>query len=244
MSVLPKTIIKKSALFANKQLISGLPFNITACLCLALFISYQSYAEPAKSKANSGSSSSQSRIVKWKDENGVTHYGDKIPPQYANRENSLMTSQGITVQHNKPGSVQDKAADLEKIEQDKKDKALLGTFTNAGEIDLTRDRNLEPDLLALKNLQQDRVISQKKFNKASASLESYNKAKRPVPESVGTEYKTSKAELAKIDLRISERQQAIDAIRKKFDDDKKRYLTLRNQSDPTAGTAPVASTGK
>jgi len=244
MSVLPKTIIKKSALFANKQLISGLPFNITACLCLSLFISYQSYAEPAKSKANSGSSSSQSRIVKWKDENGVTHYGDKIPPQYANRENSLMTSQGITVQHNKPGSVQDKAADQEKIEQDKKDKALLGTFTNANEIDLTRDRNLEPDLLALKNLQEDRLNSQKRFNKANASVESYNKAKRPLPENVSTEYKSSKAELAKIDLRISERQQAIDAIRKKFDDDKKRYLTLRNQSGLTTNTVPVASAGQ
>lgn len=228
-------------LFTNKQLTSGLPFNITACLCLSLFISYQSYAEPAKAKANPGGSSSQSRIVKWKDENGVTHYGDKIPPQYANRENSLMTSQGITVQHNKPGSVQDKAADLEKIEQDKKDKALLGTFTNANEIDLTRDRNLEPDLLALKNLQEDRLMSQKRFNKANASIESYNKAKRPVPENVSAEFKSSKAELAKIDLRISERQQAIDAIRKKFDDDKKRYLTLRNQSSLTSDTAPVAS---
>jgi len=216
---------------------------MSGCLCLLLFISLQSHAaEPVQAKP--GASSSPKRIVKWKDEKGVTHYGDQIPPQYANRENSVISNQGITVQHNRPGSVEDKAADLEKIEQDKKDKALLGTFTNAGEIDLTRDRNLEPDLLALKNLKQDRLASQKRFNKASASVEGYNKVKRPVPESVGTEFKTSKAELAKIDLRISERQQAIDVIRKKFDDDKKRYLSLRNQSSQTADPAPAASTGK
>lgn len=173
---------------------------------------------------------STNRIVKWKDEKGITHYGDSIPPQYANRDNSLMNKQGITIQQNKPNAPQDKEAELAKLEQDKKDRALLGTFTNADEIDLTRDRNLEPELLALKNLQQDRAIAQKKVDKSKAAADTFSKSKKPVPASVSTEHKANKDGLAKIDQRIGERQQAIDSIRKRFEEDKKRYLTLRGQT--------------
>ena len=181
---------------------------------------------------------STGRIVKWKDENGITHYGDKIPPQYANRENSLMNKQGITVQKNTPNIPQDKAAELARLEQEKKDRALLGTFTNADEIDLTRDRNLEPDLLALKSLQQDRTAAQKKLDRSNLIIESYTKIKRPVPANVSGEAKANKNALAKIDLRISERQQTIDNIRNRFAEDKRRYLMLRGQS---SGAAPAAA---
>lgn len=200
---------------------------ITALLLSTLCITQHAHAEGGN------------RIVKWKDEKGVTHYGDSIPPQYANRDNSLMNKQGITVQQNKPNAPQDKEAELAKLEQDKKDRALLGTFTNADEIDLTRDRNLEPELLALKNLQQDREIAQKKVDKSNTAVSNFGRSKKPVPASVSAELKTNKDGLAKIDQRISERQQTIDSISKRFEEDKKRYLTLRGQN--TASPASLAA---
>lgn len=199
---------------------------IAAVLLSALGIMQYAHAE------------STNRIVKWKDEKGITHYGDSIPPQYANRDNSLMNKQGITIQQNKPNAPQDKVAELAKLEQDKKDRALLGTFTTADEIDLTRDRNLEPELLALKNLQQDRAIAQKKVDKSKAAADTFSKSKKPVPASVSAEHKANKDGLAKIDQRIGERQQAIDSIRKRFEDDKKRYLTLRGQSQAIPAGMP------
>lgn len=182
-----------------------------------------------------------SRIVKWKDEKGITHYGDAIPPQYANRDNSLMNKQGITIQQNKPNAPQDKEAELAKLEQDKKDRALLGTFTNADEIDLTRDRNLEPELLILKNLQQDRAIAQAKVDKSNAKAAPFNKTKKPVPTNISSELKANKDALTKVDLRINERQKSIDSIRKRFEEDKKRYLTLRGLSTNTQSADTPAS---
>lgn len=199
---------------------------IAALSLSALCIMQHAHAEGAK------------HIVKWKDEKGITHYGDSIPSQYANRDNSLMNKQGITVQQNKPNAPQDKEAELAKLEQAKKDRALLGTFTNADEIDLTRDRNLEPELLALKNLQEERAIAQKKVDKSNVVAETFSKAKKPVPAPVSTELKVNKDGLAKIDQRISERQQTIDSIRKRFEDDKKRYLALRDQSTATPASMP------
>lgn len=191
----------------------------TAAVCLMLCLSLHAHAEES------------SRIVKWKDDKGVTHYGDKIPPQYADRENTLMNRQGITVQHNKPANYQEKVKDLAKLEQEKKDRVLLGAFTNADEIDLARDRNLQPDLIALDNLQQEKASKQKKSVEINGLADSYIKRKKPVPADVNADLKKNKAEIAKIDQLISDRQLSIENTRKRFDEDKKRYLLLKGNSN-------------
>ena len=221
MSQLLRLTLKKS------DPIISLRFALTVLLFSALGVMQHAYAEGT------------GRIVKWKDEKGVTHYGDSIPPQYSDRDNSLMNKQGITIQHNKPNAPQQSKEELlAQLEQEKKDRALLGTFTNADEIDLTRDRNLEPELLALKNLQQDRAVAQRKVDKSKAAADAFSKSKKPVPPSVSAEHKANKDGLAKIDQHISERQQAADDIRQRFGDDKKRYLILRGQSPSNPAGEP------
>jgi hypothetical protein len=221
MSLLLRLTLKKPGPIISMRL------ALAALLCSGLCIMQYAQAE------GSG------RIVKWKDEKGVTHYGDSIPPQYSDRDNSLMNKQGITIQHNKPNAPQQNKEELlAQLEQEKKDRALLGTFTNADEIDLTRDRNLEPELLALKNLQEDRAVAQKKVDKSKAAADTFSKSKKPVPPSVSAEHKANKDGLAKIDQRISERQQAVDDIRQRFEGDKKRYLILRSQSPSNPAGEP------
>ena len=39
----------------------------------------------------------QQRLYRWKDENGVVHYGDKIPPEYANRDRDVLNRQGVDI---------------------------------------------------------------------------------------------------------------------------------------------------
>jgi len=106
----------------------------------------------------------------------------------------------------------------------------LGTFSNAEEIDLTRDRNLEPELMVIKSMQQDRALSLKKHEKIKTQAQSYTKAKKPVPADMQLELDASKAELDKIDQKISARQQTVDAIKRRFDEDKKRYMYLREKN--------------
>lgn len=204
------------------------PISLAVLCCAALCISQSVQAEGT------------GRIIKWKDEKGVTHYGDSIPPQYSNRDSAIMNKQGVTIQHNKANAHEDTEAIEAKLEQDKKDRALLGTFTNADEIDLTRDRNLEPELLILKNLQQDRAVAQDKVDKTNAKADTFIKTKKPVPANITNELTSNKEALARIDQRIQNRQQSIDAIRKRFEEDKKRYLILKGQGKgtPASTTQP------
>ncbi len=199
-------------------------------LCLALCFTLSAHADDTN------------RIVKWKDDKGVTHYGDRIPPQYSNRENSVINRQGVTVKHNKPINYQEQASDLAKLEQDKKDKALLGAFTNANEIDLARDRNIQLDLIALENLNQEKTNNQKQLTENKRLADNFTKRKKPIPNDLNSDISKNQEEIGKIDQRISERNQVIENTRKRFDEDKKRYLTLKNQN-PTATPEPAGTTG-
>ena len=39
----------------------------------------------------------QGQLYRWVDDDGVVHYGDHVPPQYASRNRDLLNTQGVTV---------------------------------------------------------------------------------------------------------------------------------------------------
>ena len=93
------------------------------------------------------------KIVKWVDSNGVTQYGDKLPPEYAGRKNTEMDIRGVAVKQNNIKTDPASEADSQqKLEQARKDKILTASYTNANEIDLARERSLEMDKAALTSL--------------------------------------------------------------------------------------------
>ena len=181
-----------------------------------------------------------SKIVKWKDDNNVTHYGDKIPAQYSNRENSVISKQGITVQRNKPVSYQDQALNLAKQEQDRKDKALLSAFTNENEIDLARDRNLQLDQVTIEGLQLQKTNSLKRLTENQKMADRLMKIKKPIPADLATDIKSSQSEIEKQDRQIVERKVAMETTRKRFDEDKQRYIALKNPAPVPPETSSIA----
>jgi hypothetical protein len=186
------------------------------------------------------------RILKWKDDKGVTQYGDKIPAQYSNRENSVINQQGITVKRNKPYVYQDLAADQAKIEQSKKDRALLSAFTHEDEIDLARDRHLQLDKITLEGLQMQKTNSQKRLSETQKFAGSFTKQKKAIPADVSADIKTTQSEITKLDQQMAERKVIMENTRKRFDEDKKRYVELKyqNNSTPPANAAAPEVTAK
>lgn len=176
------------------------------------------------------------KILKWKDEKGATHYGDRIPPQYANRESSIINPQGITVKHNKPISNQDQTLDIAKLDQDKKDKALLAAFTNENEIDLARDRNLQLDLVALENLQLDKSNAQKHLAENKKTVDELTKQNKKIPANLSADMASNQVTNARLEQLIKERKLAIENTRQRFDSDKQRYISLKYHT--TGNNAP------
>jgi hypothetical protein len=190
--------------------------------------------------ASSAQAEQSSRIVKWKDDKGVTHYADSIPAEYANRESSLISKQGVTLKRNKPANAEAAALYQEKLEQDKKDRALLSTFTNENEIDLALARNLQLDQVVLENLQRDQANSEKRLATSQKTLALLTKNKKPLPAELALEIANNQADIVQLDQRINTRKANIAQLKQRFADDKERYIILKNRKNindiaPAAG---------
>ncbi len=105
------------------------------------------YADNSKSSQSSQSSQSGRRLYKWTDAQGVSHYGDQIPPEYANQEHEVFNAKGIQVEHlDAPKSAEQAAIDDQQkaaaADQKNRDKNLLTTYSSVQEIERLRDQRL------------------------------------------------------------------------------------------------------
>ena len=85
---------------------------------------------------------------RWVDEQGVVHYGDHIPPQYASQERSILNAQGVEVGHlegekTPEQQAADKRARQEAMKQRQHDAFLVSTYTSIKDIEALRDVRLE-----------------------------------------------------------------------------------------------------
>jgi uncharacterized protein DUF4124 len=86
-------------------------------------------------------------VYKWVDEHGITHYGDRIPPEYAAQEQHVMNAQGIEINHLEAQKTPDQLAaeDQKKFEAQQsqnRDKNLMSTYASVQEIERLRDQRM------------------------------------------------------------------------------------------------------
>jgi hypothetical protein len=123
------------------RLEDGILKNVVLTLCACLWLAPSGFAAPP-------STPSSGRILyKWVDENGVTHYGDRIPPEYASQEQHVINSRGVEIRHVDAQKSSDQlAADEQKradaAQRALRDKNLLSTFATVQEIERLRDQRL------------------------------------------------------------------------------------------------------
>jgi uncharacterized protein DUF4124 len=90
---------------------------------------------------------SPTQVYKWTDDKGVVHYGDSVPPEYAQDERSVLNSHGVEIGHvegtNNAGAVAEKAKQAELARQRAQhDQFLLATYVSAKDIEQLRDERL------------------------------------------------------------------------------------------------------
>src|ERR1700689_833460 len=115
------------------------------CLCGLLALGPAAGA-PAPSKGSSPSNNGRV-LYKWVDKDGVTHYGDHVPPEYASQEQHILNSQGYEIKKLDAQKSGDQLAAEEKNRLDAdqrqlRDKNLLSTYASVQEIERLRDQRL------------------------------------------------------------------------------------------------------
>jgi hypothetical protein len=97
--------------------------------------------------AFSGFAVAQTKAFKWKDKDGVVHYGDTVPPEYAEQAHQELNSQGVAVRDfprqlspAEAAAAQKTASEAAKREQ--RDAYLLANYTRVSDLEDLRDERI------------------------------------------------------------------------------------------------------
>jgi septal ring factor EnvC (AmiA/AmiB activator) len=167
------------------------------------------------------------KIHKWVDDKGVTHYGDKIPAKDSHRDNTVLNKQGVVVKHNQISNINHNDVDQSLAEQKKRDRALRASYSNEQEIDLARDRSLQMDEVVIQSLEQRRASALKRQENNQKNIDGFVKQQKPVPEDLSQNKSEIKAEITSIDEQIAKRKSIMDETKKRFEEDKERFIEIK-----------------
>jgi hypothetical protein len=85
---------------------------------------------------------------KWTDDQGIVHYGDSVPPQYAQKERSVLNARGVEVRKlDAQKSPEQLAAEArvqgDAVKQKQHDAFLMNTYASVKDIEALRDLRLD-----------------------------------------------------------------------------------------------------
>lgn len=177
------------------------------------------------------------KMYKWVDDKGVTHYGETIPPEYAHRDREELNKTGRVVEKKEVLTPEERhTKELEDIrkredeeaalEQKRRDKALLNTYSGVKEIDLARARNLQQVEARLNSISSQLKMADDKLIGLQKEADGYTKTGKKIPASLQDDLQESQARLTKLqqDMEKSKTEKA--AVEARYDADKARYREL------------------
>lgn len=181
--------------------------------------------------------SASAALKKCIDDTGRTQYYDKTPPQECLGKATVeMSDHGVVLKKTGKRIGVKEAAERAKHEDAKKrniqekkrlDTALLATYTDKKEIDLARDRNIEPVELAIKGIEPRLKVSQSRLDVLQLQLAEARKTKSSTLPSINKEVATAKRKVELLKNQLAKRRIEIKKIKARFDSDKKRFIELK-----------------
>jgi hypothetical protein len=203
--------------------------NLARVLCVILLFATSAMSATAASNGR--------KLYKWVDAQGITHYGDNIPPEYASQEQHIINSQGVETDRVEAQETPEQmAADEQKrvdAEQSaSRDRNLLNTYVSVSDIERLRDQRL--DLLT----DQVKVTGQfleildgrlKKLRDASMRFRPYNsdpKAPR-LPDQVAEDLVHVGTDIRTQLENLREKRSEAAIMSKQFENDIARYKQLK-----------------
>lgn len=191
----------------------------------------------------------EAKLYKWVDEHGTTHYGETIPPEYAGREAQKLDKGRLTERNDSFSSGNQKAAPKNEetskatIESQRRDNALLNSYSNEKEIDLARDRNLLQVEARVNSYSTLLKSAQSTLDELYKERDARTQSGRKLQQSLIDDIATGEARVQSLQKDLESNQKEADAVRARYEADKKRFRELKGLS-PSDAAPPPTNNGK
>ena len=180
-------------------------------------------------------------MYKWVDEKGVTQYGDRLPPEYSQKANSKLNKRGVETKKTEramtPAEIKAREEETERLkqeavkskEQKRLDEIMLATYANESEIDLVRDRSLEPfdgkTLAARERIKYLQPLLAD-LTKQIAPFHSTTGPKKTVPPRLAKDFDAKKKEIGDLERSIKNLETDKAEVVKKYSQAKQRFREI------------------
>ena len=191
-----------------------------------------------------GALAQDAKVYKWVDKDGVTHYGDSIPVEYAELPKDVINDHGVAVEH-LAGKKTEEELEAERLEEERlvaaelrrrADRALLATYLSVEEILMHRDRRVElfqaqarVTELYLRNL--ERRMSKLRIEAANFQPYSEDPDSPMIDEELAEELRETKGIMARHERNLDKFRTHEQQIIARFDGDIARFRLLKGIDD-------------
>jgi len=177
------------------------------------------------------------KMYKWVDDQGVTHYGETIPPEYAGKDRTELNKTGRAVKKDEVLSPEERQAKAETdakkradaeaaLESKRRDKALINTYSSSAEIDLARSRNLQQVDARVNGVGAQVKIVNDSLLGLQKEAAGYQQAGKKLPKSLQEDLDETQARLSKLQQDLDKAKAEKSAMEARYDADKARYKEL------------------
>jgi hypothetical protein len=187
--------------------------------------------------AAGGGAPSGRTLYKWVDEQGITHYGDRIPPEYAAQEQHIINSQGVEISRLEAQKTPEQLAldDQKKIDAEQsqnRDRNLLNTYASVQEIERLRDQRVTLVSDQIKVTSQFLEVLNGKLKNlriSSMRFKPYNKdpGAQVMPDQVAEDLVHVGADIRTQEENLREKRSEETTMRKQFGSDIDRFKELK-----------------
>jgi chromosome segregation ATPase len=177
------------------------------------------------------------KMYKWVDDKGTTHYGETIPPEYANKDRQLLNKSGVVIKTQDIMTPEERRAAeaetaksnaTEEAARDRKryDKSLVNTYSSVEEIELSRIRNIQQVEARINSVRAQLKPETERLANLQKETKNRISSGKPVPPSL-------QDDMTETQNRIKRMQQDMDkylteksSVEARFAADKLRYKEL------------------
>jgi len=168
---------------------------------------------------------------------GKKYYGSAVPPACLGEPVEQLNKQGTVIkrfdaaasaaEREKKAAEEEERKKREVIskEEGRRNRALLATYTSAGDIDQARDRRLKDNAIAVKDIERRIAAIHKRQADLDKELEFVKGNKNP-PAKLEQDVKNAAFDLKTQQDLLAAKQKEVEQINARYDDDKKRYIEL------------------
>ena len=198
-------------------------------LCLSSLVAFSAAA---------GAAGNGRTLYKWVDDQGVTHYGDRIPPEYSSQEQHIINSQGVEINRLEAQKSADQLAAEEQKKEDmeqrqNRDRNLLSTYVSIQEIERLRDQrlNLLLEQITVTNQFLDTLNGRmKKLRVGSMRFKPYNSDEKapPMPDQVAEDLVRLANDIRTQEQNLRQKRGEESTMRKQFQSDIDRFKELKH----------------